>query len=68
MLARRGRALFGLQGSVVGLALGGDQFHGIGEDIGEIEGAGWHAVLARAALGSLHRRDEGGILTQRRAD
>ena len=67
MLVRGSRALlFGLQGGVVGLALGRDQLHGIGEDIGKIEGAWWHAVLARAALGRLHGRDEGGIIARRR--
>ena len=57
--------LLGLEGAV-GLALCGNQLHGIGEDIGEVKGAWWHAVLARAALGRLHGRDEGGIVARRR--
>ena len=40
-------------------AQSGQQFHGIGEDIGEVEGAWGHAVLAGTALRRLGRRDEG---------
>ena len=57
--------LLGLKGAV-GLALCGNQLHSIGEDIGEVKGAWRHAVLAWAALGGLHGRDEGGIVARGR--
>lgn len=68
VLVRGGGALLlALQRLGVRRALGGHELHGVGEDVGQVEGSRRHAVLAWATLRRLNGRDEGRVIAARGA-